>query len=172
MPLHDANLRRGNARCRCCRRRGAAADRFHHRTCQCFGGPDDFARRADECRRLQSHSRVFCLDSAELERAATHDQQSRSGGRDCANASERQFRPAPHDHGQPGRAGLRRCHRHLSQHQHTAAAPLAGAACPAAITIPQTPATPSSPPRGGGGGGGFSWLDLLVLSWGLIRRRK
>lgn len=54
----------------------------------------------------------------------------------------------------------------------TADAPLAGAACPAAITIPQTPATPSSPPRGGGGGGGFSWLDLLVLSWGLIRRRK
>ena len=54
----------------------------------------------------------------------------------------------------------------------TADAPLAGAACPAAITIPQTPVTPSSPPRGGGGGGGFSWLDLLVLSWGLIRRRK
>ncbi len=52
------------------------------------------------------------------------------------------------------------------------AAPLAGAACPTAITIPQTPVTPSSPGGGGHGGGGILLLDLLVLGACLLRRSR
>ena len=55
-----------------------------------------------------------------------------------------------------------------------AAAPLAGAACPVAITIPQTPTTPVTPssPGGGHGGGGILLLDLLVLSASLLLRSR
>src|SRR5262245_36210762 len=53
-----------------------------------------------------------------------------------------------------------------------AVAPLAGAACPTAITIPQTPTMPTTPSGGGGGGGEILLWDLLALVAALGRRHR